>query len=284
MLSICIVNWNNRNFLRECLASIRACPPAKEAVEVVVVDNASSDGSAEMVRREFEEARLIALADNSGYASGNNRALEAACGDFLLLLNPDVRLLPGALDAALDCLRSLPRAGASSVRFLNPDGTLQPSLRGFPEPWPLLWEVTGISRLLPRNRALGAYFMRWFRYDGQIEVDQPMGTFLMIARAALESVGLLDEQFPIFFNEVDWCRRAQNLGWKIYFTPTGEITHYGGQGTRLAPKASMVRESHRSLLRYYAKHYRETLNPLAYGAIVGAIRVGEALRLLRARR
>ena len=284
MLSICIVNWNNRDYLRECLASIRACPPDDETVEVIVVDNASYDGSAEMIKREFEEVRLIALSENCGYAAGNNTTLRAANGDTLLLLNPDVRLLPGAFDAALNVLRSSPQVGAASIRFLNPDGSVQSSVRGFPTPTALMWEVTGLSRLFPKNRSLGSYFMRWFRYDRVMEVDQPMGTFLMICREALEDVGLLDEQFPIFFNEVDWCYRAVHLGWKIMFTPYGEIVHYGGRGTKLAPKTSMMRESHGSLLRYYAKHYRRAINSIYYALIVLLVRAAEGVRLLRARR
>jgi GT2 family glycosyltransferase len=130
---------------------------------------------------------------------------------------------------------------------------------------------------------LGAYFMRWFGYDRVIEVDQPMGTFLMIPRAAYESVGELDSGFPIFFNEVDWCFRAKALGWKIYFTPNAEIVHYGGQGTKQAPKASMVRESHRSLIRFYEKHYRSQMSPIAFRAAIAAMRLAEKLRVFRAR-
>jgi GT2 family glycosyltransferase len=283
LLSVCIVNWNTKTYLRECLASLAAHPPDGEAMEVIVVDNASSDGSAGMAAEEFPDVDLLVARENIGYADANNLAMRRAVGDILLLLNPDVRVLPNALTNAVQFARDHHRAGAVSVRFRNPDGSLQPSLRGFPAPESLLLEVMGLWRVAPGSTRLGAYFMRWFGYDRVIEVDQPMGTFLMIPRAAYESVGELDSGFPIFFNEVDWCFRAKALGWKIYFTPNAEIVHYGGQGTKQAPKASMVRESHRSLIRFYEKHYRSQMSPIAFRAAIAAMRLAEKLRVFRAR-
>lgn len=255
MLSVCIVNWNTCRMLRDCLSSLRAYPP-DEPMEVIVVDNASEDGSAQMVREEFPEVRLIANCDNLGYADGNNQALHHAQGDTLLLLNPDVVLQPQTLSAALAFLRAHPRCGALGCRLIGPDGATQRSVRGFPEPWPVLWEYLRVSRLFPRSRIFGAYRMTFFDYDHPAPVDQPMGTFLMIPRAALDAVGLLDSQFPIFFNEVDWCWRAKReRGWEIWYTPDAVLIHHGGSSTRQI-KPAMIRESHRSLLRFYDKHFR----------------------------
>ncbi len=283
MLSVCIVNWNTKTFLRECLASIDAYPPEGEDIEVIVVDNASSDGSAAMVAEEFPEVILLAQSENLGYADANNIALRRALGDVLLLLNPDVRVNQTTFTNSLKFLFEMPRAGAISVLFRNPNGTIQPSLRGFPTPFALFFELSGLRRLNPSSKTLGAYFMSWFKYDSVVEADQPMGTFLMIPRTAYESVGELDSDFPIFFNEVDWCYRAKQLGWKIYFTPDAEIVHYGGQGTSKAPKRSMVRESHRSLIQFYEKHYAANMPPEALHLIICAIRASCALQSILAR-
>ena len=214
MLSVCIVNWNTRDYLRDCLASLYAHPP-DEALEVIVVDNASADGTAPMVSSEFPQTVLIANADNRGYAEGNNQALERAQGDTLLLLNPDVVVHPDTLARALAFLRAHPDCGALGCRLIGADGLTQRSVRGFPDPLPVLWEYCGLSRLWPRSRVFGAYRMTFFDYGRPAEVDQPMGTFLMIPRPAFAEVGLMDLQFPIFFNEVDWCWRAKRgHGWR----------------------------------------------------------------------
>jgi GT2 family glycosyltransferase len=251
-LSIAIVNWNTRDLLLDALESI--FQSAGVAPEVIVVDNASSDGSADAVRSRFPQVRLIANAVNAGYARGNNQAIEAACGGYVLLLNPDVVVPKSGLFRALDFMRAHPEAGALGVRQIHPDGRLQRSVRGFPTPAAVLWELLGFARLLPRSRRFGAYRMTWFTYDCEAEVDQPMGTFLLLSSKAITQIGMLDQAFPIFFNEVDWCLRCKRAGWKIYFTPDVEIVHYGGAST-VQVGAAMAWESRRGLLAFYAKHY-----------------------------
>jgi GT2 family glycosyltransferase len=278
-LSICIVNWNTRELLRACLQSIYRYPP-DAPFEVIVVDNASSDGSAAMVQAEFPQAVLIANAENLGYARGNNQAMERAQGEYLLLLNPDTEVFPDTLNCALAFLAAHPEVGAIGAKQLFPDGRVQPSVRGFPTPANLLWEVSGLARLFPR--ALGGYRMRAFTYDRIAEVDQPMATFLMARRAVVEQVGLMDEAFPLFFNDVDWCYRIKQAGWRIYFVPEVQILHYGGASTRQV-RLSAIRESHRALEAFYRKHYRGRLNPLLYALCVGAIRLGGWIRVLLAR-
>ena len=274
MLSICIVNWNTREYLRGCLASLHDHAP-DEPMEVIVVDNASGDSSAAMVAAEFPQVLLIANTDNAGYADGNNQALSRASGDVLLLLNPDVVAHKDTLARSLAFLRSHPDCGALGCRLIGSDGETQRSVRGFPDPGPVLWEYLGLSRLFPRSQVFGAYRMSWFDYAQAAPVDQPMGTFLMIPRRALTQVGLMDPQFPIFFNEVDWCWRAKRgCGWQIWYTPDATLTHYGGGSTRQV-KPAMVRESHRSLLRFYEKHYRRGLFPPLFWMIRAAIFLNE---------
>ena len=252
-LSVAIVNWNTRDMLLDALASIYDAPPSFD-YEVVVVDNASHDGSAAAVASRFPQAHLIANADNTGYAKGNNQAIEAAKGAYILLLNPDVLLPAGGLETAVAFMEEHPDAGALGVRQVHPDGRLQRSVRGFPTPFAVCCELLGMSRFFPRSPVFGAYRMTTFDYAHIAEVDQPMGTFLLLRRTVVEQIGMLDEAFPIFFNEVDWCLRCKRAGWKIYFTPDVEIVHYGGASTAQVG-AAMAWESRSGLLGFYAKHY-----------------------------
>ena len=254
LLSICIVNWNTRDLLLDALASIYDAPP-QFLFEVVVVDNASEDGSALAVRERFPQVTLIANEKNVGYAEGNNQAMQRACAAYNLLLNPDVILPLGGLEKAVAFMEQHPDAGALGVRQVHPDGNLQKSVRGFPTPLAVLWELLGLSRLLSQSRFFGAYRMTWFDYKHVAEVDQPMGTFLLLRRQTIAEVGLMDLAFPIFFNEVDWCLRCKRADWKIWFTPDVEIIHYGGAST-IQVGGAMAWESRRGLLRFYAKHYR----------------------------
>lgn len=263
-LSVCIVNWNTKEYLRECLTALLQYPPDGTEMEVIVVDNASADGSAAMVAAEFPAVILIANADNRGYAEGNNQALTQATGEYLLLLNPDVIVHAESLTRALLFMHIHLNAGALGCRLVGRDSETQRSVRGFPDPGPMLWEFLGLSQLFPRSRFFGAYRMTYFDYTKNAEVDQPMGSFLLLTRAAVEKVGLMDNQFPIFFNEVDWCWRAKReQGVRIYYTPEVVVTHYGGSSTSQV-KTAMVRESHRSLLRFYDKHYANLPLPLRW--------------------
>ncbi|MEW5883354.1 MAG: glycosyltransferase family 2 protein [Armatimonadota bacterium] len=258
MLSIVIVNWNTKALLEKCLASLQRHAPS-ESYEVIVVDNASSDGSADMIRDRFPQVRLLAQAENRGYAEGNNIGIRAATGEFVLLLNPDTEFIDDSLQRSVDILRSMPSVGALAARLINPDGSTQPSLRSFPRPLPVLFDLFGVARLLPRSRFFGRYRYRFFDYDSPAEVEQPMGTFLLTRREVFDQVGLLDEAFPIFFNDVDWCLRVRNAGWRVYYHPDVRVVHHGGAGTRQVRK-SMIWESHRSLLRFYDKWYARWWN------------------------
>jgi GT2 family glycosyltransferase len=278
VLSVLIVNWNTRELLRACLQSLRRYP-LSEPMEVWVLDNASHDGSAEMVRAEFLEVRLIASERNLGYAAGNNLLLQRAQGEYLLLLNPDTEMTEHALDTAVYYMRQNPDVAALGAKLVHPDGRVQRSVRAFPEPEAVMWEYLGLARLFPRSRRFGAYRMTWFAYDRIAEVDQPMGTFLMLSRRAVSAVGLMDEQFPIFFNEVDWCYRAKGMGFRIVFHPGVVIIHHGGASTRQV-RPQMIWESHRSLQKFYEKHYRQRLPKPIYWLVRASMTLNAWLRTL----
>ena len=286
-LSVCIVNWNTRDHLARCLKALGAGeqPQGELAgmeAEVLVVDNASDDGSAESVRSDFPDVKLIANSANLYYAAASNQALAQAAGKFLLLLNPDVELRPGAMQAMLRVLRERPAAGAVACKLLLPDGSVQRSCRSFPTPAVLLWEALGLARLFPRSRRFGAYRMTYWDYDDLRQVDQPMASCLMLRKKALDEVGHLDEAFPMFFNDVDLCYCLREAGWQVYFTPEGEALHHHGASTgQVWPQ--MVRLSNEGLRRFYRKHYRGRMTWPAYALGMALIRLVGAGRVTRAR-
>lgn len=247
MLSVLIVNWNTRELLAACLRSIERFP-SQEPTEVIVVDNASKDDSAAMVADKFPDIKLIANAKNVGYAAGNNDAFAHATGEWLLTLNPDTELTEGALDVAVEKLRSHPKVGVVAVRLRHPDGRTQASVRGFPTLRGLVSDLFGGN---------GPYRLSDFDYDREQPAPQPMGTFLMFRREALAAIGSterpFDEGFPIFFNEVDLLYRLEKSGWSCLYSPDAAIIHHGGESTKQVRK-SMIWESHRSLLRFLRKH------------------------------
>lgn len=280
-LSVCIVNWNTREHLRRCLQSLRA-HAADLNPTVVVVDNASGDGSAEMVGAEFPEVTLIANRDNRGYAAGNNQALRAAEADYKLLLNPDVQVSAGSVQYLVRFLEEHPEAVAVAPRLRYPDGRVQLTCRAFPTPDVVFYDALLLSRLFPRSRRFGKYRMSWWAHDDEREVDQPMASALLLRGRALAKVGLMDEAFPIFFNDVDLCLRLKEAGWQIWFTPRVEMTHYHGASTSQVWR-SMLGESHRAFVRLYRKHYRSRVRLVTYGAVLATLAVGFWLRELSVR-
>lgn len=272
-LSVCIVNWNTCDDLRACLRALAAHPYTHGAQEIIVVDNASADASAEMVRTEFPRVTLIANATNENYAGGTNQALGAATGDLILLLNPDVEVLPGALDTLADALTADPKIGAVAARLMYTDGRTQPSVRGFPDPLPVLYDILGLARLFPKSETFGAYRMTYFDYEQNAPAPQPMASCFLLTRKALEAVGPMDERFPLYFNDVDWCLRCRNAGREIWYISGAKVLHGHGGTTRRVRKAA-VWESHRALLRLYEKHYRKNTPRLLYALLTALITLG----------
>ncbi|MBC7287318.1 MAG: glycosyltransferase family 2 protein [Armatimonadetes bacterium] len=275
LVSIGIVNWNTRDHLKQCLESIRRNAP--QVRDVVVVDNASSDGSADMVRREFPWVRLIANESNLGYAAGNNQVVAAARGSLILLLNPDTRVTAGAVEALVACMERHERAGAVAPRLIYPDGRLQRSCRSFPTPDTVLFDALFLSRLFHRSRTFGKYRMSWWDYDDERQVEQPMASALLLRRQAFEEAGGFDERFPIFFNDVDLCKRLWDAGWEIWFTPEAEIVHAHGASTALLGYRLPI-ESFVGFVRFYRKHYWGKINPLAYWGAIALAGLSVAVR------
>lgn len=257
MLSVLIVNWNTRDHLERCLNSLLRFP-AVFSTEIIVVDNDSADGSAEMVKSQFSDVTLISPGANTGYAAGNNLAFAAAKGEYLLTLNPDTEVTQGALNAALGRLISQKNTGVVGAKLILPDGSVQRSVRGFPSLLGVFGALTGLDRL---GGPLASYSLPNFDYDRAGPAPQPMGTFLLFRREALAAIGdpmkPFDEAFPIFFNEVDLLKRLADAGWSAWYEPVAVVHHHHGASTKQV-KASMIWESHRSLVRYFRKHLHGT--------------------------
>jgi GT2 family glycosyltransferase len=250
-LSIIIVTWNSESDIRGCLASIGRNP----AWEVLVVDNASEDQTVSIVTTEFPWVRFIANRENRGYAKANNQGIALSRGNYILLLNPDTVIVDAALTSMIDFMEKHPGFGALGPQLLNPDRTVQPSCREFPTYQILFWEFFGFSRLFPRSGIFGRWRMGYFDHRNEREVDQPMGSCLLIRKTVLERVGGFDEQFPMFLNDVDLCYRIKQSGTKIVFLPQASVIHYKGKSTsRVRPR--MIVSAHRSFYRYFKKHFR----------------------------
>ena len=268
MISILIVNWNTRELLRSCLDSMLKFPP-EEPFEVIVVDNASSDGSAEMVAESFPNVKLIASEKNTGYAKGNNLAFANSEGDLMLTLNPDTELTDNSLAKAAAILRAGKDTGCLGVKQIGIDGKVQRSIRGFPT---IIGIIGALFKI--RSGAFDSYSLTHFDYEKQQEAPQPMGTFLMFKREALEAIGTpqkpFDEGFPIFFNEVDLLYRLKVAGWNCLYTPEAQILHHGGESTKQVRK-SMIWESHKSLMRYLRKHHGTGIRSLGLILVAGVV-------------
>ena len=252
-ISIIIVNWNTRDLLRSCLRSV--CEQSgKVEYEAIVVDNASTDGSAEMVRNDFPQATLIENSENRGFAAANNQGMTIAKGRYVLLLNSDTVILDNAIERVLSFADVHPEAAVIGCRVLNPDRTLQPTCFMFPSILNMMLLSSYLYKLLPRSRFFGRERMTWWDRSDTHEVDVVTGCFMLVRREAIEQIGMMDEQFFMYGEETDWCYRFKQAGWKMMFTPDAEIIHLGGQSTA-QKSADMTVRLRLSILRFIRKHH-----------------------------
>lgn len=249
-LSIIVVNWNTRELLARCLRSVYDTMQGLE-FEVWVVDNASTDGSAAMVKEMFPQALLLQNEENVGFARANNQAILKAAGRYLLLLNSDAELLPGAAHSLVAYADACPRAGIVGGRLINPDGSFQASYADFPTLLAELLNVIGLSKSV-----YGPYYPSYPPWDSTQprEVDWVGGACLLARRAAVQVVGLMDEDYALYTEEVDWCYRMRCLGWQVHFCPDATTLHHGGASTRALgdQKWKLLRQSSILFLR---KHH-----------------------------
>src|SRR5919206_184825 len=244
-VSVVVVTYNALPWVERSLESVRGH-------ETIVVDHGSTDGTLELVRERFPDARVIEQ-ENAGLGGGSNTGMRAASGDWYLLLNSDAWALGDAVERLAAFGGAHPEAAVVGPRLRYPNGRLQRSLRGFPTLWRLATEYLFLRKLAPRSRALNAFYGNGFDYDREQEAEFLMGSVLLVRREAADTVGLFDEAFFMFSEETDWCYRFRQAGWKVLFTPDAEFIHVGG-ATTSRNWGPMYREQLRGHLRFFAKH------------------------------
>ena len=258
-LSVVFLSYNTRDLTRQALSAVLAAAKGLEA-EIFVVDNASVDGSADMVAEEFPQVKLIRNPANVGFAAGNNVALRQVTGEYALLINTDTIVRRDALRTMVEFLDAHPEAGACGCKILDPDGTLQlDSRRGFPTPLAAFCKMSGLSRLFPKHPLIAHYHMTYLDPEQTAEVEVLSGSCMMVRKAAMDEVGLLDESYFMYGEDIDWCYRFHQAGWKSYYVPTTAIIHFRGESGRGTPLKILYRKSQAMSIfvnKHMARRYR----------------------------
>ena len=253
LVSVIIVSWNACDYLVQCLKSLTP-DVCVYPMEIIVVDNASSDGSAEAVASRFPNVRLIRNSANLGFAKANNIGIAHSRGRYLALINSDVKLLPHCLTRLVDYCEQHPEVGMVGPRIFGGDGKLQRSCRGFPTLWNMFCRALALDRIFPRYKLFTSYTLwHWLQNDLRT-VDILAGSFWLVRRQAVEQVGLLDESFFMYGEDMDWCKRFWDRGWKLVFVPSAEAFHYGGASSANAPLRFYI-EKQRADFQYWKKHH-----------------------------
>lgn len=231
MISVIIVSFNTEDLLKRCLTTLYAVSDHLD-IEVIVVDNNSSDGSAAMVASSFPGVVLIKNGVNLGFAAANNQAWKRASGDYILLLNPDAFVTEGAIENAVEFMQTHPGCGICGGRLVKPDGQPDPSARRFPGFFGKLMNISGLHARFPESRFFSGHEFGHINHDKVMKVDWIPGTFTLYRRSMLEQTGLFDERFYIYYEETDLCRTAARYNWQVYYIPTATVIHVGGASSR----------------------------------------------------
>ena len=279
-LSIIIVTFNHEKEIANCLTTL-ATAISSFQTEIFIIDNHSTDQTVAIAKDSLSNINkkhqwsIICNKSNKGFTRAVNQGLEQIRGEYVLILNPDTELPENIFGPLIEIFNNNREVGIVSPQFRNPDGTVQPSCRRFPRHRDVIYNALGLNLLFKKNKEFNYWKMGDFDHQSRRAVEQPQGAFLLVRREAMEQVGLLDEQFPMFFSDVDWCQRFMQHGWKILFVPGVQIVHY--QGTSIFKhRLKMIWSSHRSFYHYFSKYYRgagwQILN-----LITGEILIGIAI-------
>jgi len=269
-ISIVIVNFNTSRLLRSCLESIYAGANGVP-FEIWVVDNDSCDGSVAAVRSLFPSVRVIANRSNVGFSRANNLAISRSRSEYVLLLNPDTRVISDAVERVMRYMEGRPEVGIAGCKVLNTDGTLQMACRrSIPTPRTAFFRLIGLSRLFPNSRTLAKYNLSYLNADQTCEVGAVSGAFLMIRRQTVRNIGLLDERFFMYGEELDWCLRARQAGWKVMYYPAATIIHHKG-GSTIHNTRKAAFEFYRAMYLFHRKHYAGRHSPITNSLVYAGI-------------
>ena len=252
-LSIVVVTWNAKSVALECLDSLSKLQSSIPS-EIIVVDNASTDGTPEATNAGFPQVQLIRNQSNLGFAKANNTGIAASKAKYICLLNSNVVVPAGCFETMLTYMEHNPDIGVLGPKMINPNGGVGHSVARFPTVWNTLCCALALHKVFRQSTALGGYMMEGFPYDRIEDVEVLTGWFWMVRRGALEEVGGLDERFFMYGEDIDWCRRFHNAGWRVVFYPEAEALHYGAASSAQAPTRFYV-EMQRANQQYFRKHY-----------------------------
>jgi GT2 family glycosyltransferase len=271
-LSVIILNFNTRELTLACLSTVYHSETGPYTIEVIVCDNASEDGSEVAIRKKYPKVHFIQNGKNIGFAAGNNPGIKKSSGRYVLLLNSDTEVSESAFREMIAFMDSHPDAGASTCRLLLPDGSMDPaSHRGIPTPWVAFTYMTKLERLFPKTKLFGEYHQGYKDMTQAHTVDCISGAFFMVRRNVIENVGLLDEDFFMYAEDIDWAYRIRRAGWEIWFNPYVSVLHKKKQSGRANfLRSRRVRTEiyfHRYNWMFYTKHFAPTYNPVVTLAV-----------------
>jgi len=279
-LSIIIVSYNVKEFLEQAIVSLIKSSQSIQ-YEIFVVDNASSDGSAELIRKRFPSIHLIANPDNKGFAAANNQALKLASGTYILLINPDTIVQEDTIRIIQNFIETHPECGMVGCKILNPDGTLQLACRrSFPTPWVGFTKIVGLSKMFPQSRFFGRYNLTYLDPDETYEVEAISGSFMFFRKSVLDDVGYLDESFFMYGEDLDWCFRIKQAGWKIYYVPDTRIIHFKGESSKKSNR-DLILQFYRAMKLFVEKHYHNRYFHVPQWLLLAGISLRASLTFLK---
>ncbi len=268
-LSIIILSYNTNAILKQCLESIYRYPPS-DSFELIVVDNASSDGSSQMVLKHFNQVKLIQLQSNRGFAAGNNAGLKVSRGEYVMFLNSDTQIKAETLDQLIKFMDTNAGVGMVTPKVLLPDGSIDLAChRGFPTPWNALTYFTRLESLFPNFRLFGGYHQTWKDFNTTHTIDATAATAIIVRVSTIKQVGELDEQFFLYAEDLDWCKRFKDSGWDIVYYPHVTVLHHksaSGKKRSLMSQSEQqqklrqesIRHFYATMKQFYEKHYSQT--------------------------
>ncbi|MEC0227963.1 glycosyltransferase family 2 protein [Paenibacillus alba] len=279
-LSILIVNYKTRDLTLACIESVITSSTSYK-YEIILIDNASNDGIIQAINEQYPQVVTIANTDNVGFSKANNQGIRVAKGRYVLLLNSDTIVQPDTMDTMLHFMDENPSVGASGCKIVLPDGSLDKACkRGFPTPSASFYYAFGFSKLFPKKPRFNQYQLGYLNPDDEYPIDSLVGAFMLIRREAIEQVGMLDEEFFMYGEDIDWCYRIKQAGWVNYYYPRTHIVHHKGASSRRKP-FKIIYEFHRAMILFHNKHYRHQYSWLTNAIVYSGVGLKFALSLAR---